>query len=1787
MKSEHFKVRSWINEHQYKTYIFIGNEYSDAIKNILLKLSNLNSNTGTITTSEKQKLLETFGSNYEQILGFNDINNTNGSVSFIYTSIYADDNVSWLKKKLFAHLHNDLELVSHDSIYMWMNKKLHISDSLLQTFLTDCFQTDKRISYDVFETSVLNFFSIAIPKRELQFIDKSQALAFLKKDVSSSFKNTEPIFFKYANDIYLEHLNYNPLLETSSSFSQIQNVMHSIDTLNQKTFDALLLETLGISLIYDDCFNLISVKNMHNMLKNSTLSSQQKNKVMEKYFPQHQEKKSSDYQLNTLKFVGAIEVAESKIQNHKLSEGHILGSYINFLHLRVNEINFNRKQDLEILFENITTSQDMPFIKYKALNNNYYKVHKESIVSLKNQLLGKWTENKISQYGKPNDTSYILIKLQYTKNVYCSLLLFDNLCYDVKFSFGNIMKETEKDVSKFLTKIDSIITKIQTLYPTAYIPLVDKNYALINVNDSNTKVLRWLTSNNIKSDKHNLNYSNFTKVVHNRFFTYFNIIRNPNKNILHLQYKKIDNYLKYENIQVFITNNFVKDKNEMLKKLTNEFVMSKEDAEKEYDRWLSQNALEILKVGDKVFIKQKNDNFVNVKIRLTSSVDMNFNIEGAKSKVIQDRIVKLLLIIMDMSTEKNIEKNEGLASKVDGFLFGNNSIRKSPSTSPSIKKVSTKPSILFEVNGDDFDEFEEFEGINDFGNYDEFGEFGDDDDLKALELEFLKDASQNDNEQFNKQNKKTGKKGNNDIDDDEVDGDDEESVMKSYFMNMLKSADRELIDYKVPKSDKSQKSYSRVCQWNGKRQPVVINKEELDKVQTFTKDIKYIKTGSTPELQEKNYYICPQVWCPKSKIALTYKDFKNKYNEACPYPEIEEKPILLVNNYWGKGEEGLNREHFPGYLDAFTHPKKYCLPCCFKKEAKEGSKNKQKENTCSNQWNTDQSIDAEPEIVGNEKYIKAEFVVPLEMSRFGLLPKEFNELLGNQSCGNGTDGKGLMNDKTNCILRKGINQKSQSFINALLFLLDNPKITSVSSFLNQFNQHVTVERFIGLENGKVMKLFINREYDIYNGDNFKSFIKWFIHSKQANYIKLYKLQDIFDILSALPLKSQLFNVELPKSKIIIREFLIYNAYLHFLEYMNNNNVEKNFNLIIDFVQTENKWLNTKNYNIVVIEHEPTENKTHMICPFNRNAKTLYDLTDPFVFIFKQNNYYEPLCHVVVKNGDLMVRTNFLLKTSPESIKRLIQFYMQNCTKNDTLHSAQDVQLFLKSLGFITKRYVIDYTFRVCGFLIKNNNLFIPIKNKLDVYDLNNAQFIYYDEIPNHKCTLSASQIEYVFKMLYKHTSDTFYKLNTIIMSQNDSRVVGLILNTDYFVPVNYIENEDIKYVNEIIEDDLNIFIENEKVDARKLRMQNDNNKKQMMKNFTSTISDILSKNKTLQAEYNFLIEPSNPFPVSYKRQMMIKLVNSILKESKFFKDINETNNTMHFINQYVEDIIASSNGKIHNVLLKQMFGIKKKFKKGPNELLFDQKDLIDGKLEEKIKFIQNPYTALMERLDHHMRDYMLELHDFDELDYFKRYINNNTVYEDVPYKFRKILPDYLLITYDLYTIHTMYDIFLRISKARGVVSITDMNILRNVVIKQIGEAFKQNDISMLYENSSYEYNQKVMRLKGNTLENIYTIIDSMNYYPSFFELRVLSEIARINVIVIGRKRKNNNEGIEIYHNNSTHYLLLEHSYDRFNFRDVFKVVIKGAKTKIPKILFRKHELSKPLVNVIENSKGLL
>jgi hypothetical protein len=1277
--------------------------------------------------------------------------------------------------------------------------------------------------------------------------------------------------------------------------------------------------------------------------------------------------------------------------------------------------------------------------------------------------------------------------------------------------------------------------------------------------------MKLMTVNNVKSDKYNINYKNFEKIILNRLFPYFNIIKNPNKNILHLQYKKVDNFQKFENIQNFISSNFMLSKAELIKKIVSEYTLSQDEAESEYEKWASQNELEVSKVGDKNFqIKPRNDNFVNVKLRLTSTIDLSFLVSGVKSSIVHERIVRLLEVLMVMSTEK-VNVKEVSIDKLDNFLFG------SKGKGNSIKITDIDTTVFKDDTLLGLDTYDDID--NDYEDL-----FEDDEDLKALELDFLKEQAQTITHDDDKKKVKKGKYANANAN---AEDNDETSVMKSYFMDLLKGADKDLFDYKVPKDQKVSKRYSTICQWVDRRQPVVVNEEELQKIQKLNKNIKYVKTGSTQELESKNFYICPQIWCPKSKVALTYDDYKNKYNEACPYPDIDETPILLESkSFWGEGEKGLTRDHYPGFLDPYKHPQKFCLPCCFKMEAKEGSKNKHKENTCNNQWNKNENEDDEQETFGNEKYIKAEHFVPLEASRYGLLPKAFNELLENKACGNGLDGKGLMTDKTNCILRKGINQKSQSFITALISVLDNPKLTTPSSIIEKLKTDIDVVNFTSLEHGKIMKLFINREFDIYNKVNFQQFVKWFVDDKQEYVIKFFNLQSIKRELQELK-GDFIFNKNtLTKHKEVVREFLIYNAYKHFLDYMSNPLIEKHYNVLIDYVATEHKWLNTKHYNIVVIEHDPTEGKIHMICPFSRNAKNIFDMTDPFVFLFKQNNYYEPLSYVKVVNGDLTSTTKFVYKTAPPSIKTLINFYMDNCSTNNS--DKNDLIIFLKSIGLEPSLYVIDYSYRVCGIIAKGLGLYIPFNEKSDLYELKGAKFIYFDEVITIHSRIDEDALKGIYKKLYQFTNDDYYIIK-IVKSKDNKRVSGVITGNHEFVPIDFNRHEDTEYLAQLFIDDLNIFIEEKDVDKRETLILSDKKQMILFNLFSNEVHDYLEKHKDIANEFRFIMDPQNPFPKVYKRRklkhIMTKTTASVLKKGL----INE-NDIMRFSGKLIENMLSDLYTNEHNIFMKQMFGMKKKFNKMTSEVLFDHKDVIEGRLVEKISMLENPYISLMKRLDEYMKDYITEFKEFDDMEHMRAFISKHSNYEDVPYKFRKYLHKHSLLIYPQYNINTMYELFIRLFRMTQTKNVTHIETLRSVVLKNIIRDFQNNELDTFYENPSYAFNAKVMKLKTKSTNNVYEIFESMNYYPSFYELVILSKLAKVNVILIGRKRKENEEGIDIIDNNASKYIMMAHGYNRFLYYDLFQLIVRDPTSANPKFLYRKHEISPVFIKLLSSKK---
>ena len=139
-------------------------------------------------------------------------------------------------------------------------------------------------------------------------------------------------------------------------------------------------------------------------------------------------------------------------------------------------------------------------------------------------------------------------------------------------------------------------------------------------------------------------------------------------------------------------------------------------------------------------------------------------------------------------------------------------------------------------------------------------------------------------------------KDNNSDNDDDDDGlffdddDMEDEVMKggekiqeldgmplkkpNLFFDRLISRDPALF---LTKNDGKYSSYSRLCQKNVGKQPVILTKEEKDKIDntnpnSYTHSFEY---GSDPN--NKYHYICPRFWCLKTDSSISEEDVKAGY----------------------------------------------------------------------------------------------------------------------------------------------------------------------------------------------------------------------------------------------------------------------------------------------------------------------------------------------------------------------------------------------------------------------------------------------------------------------------------------------------------------------------------------------------------------------------------------------------------------------------------------------------------------------------------------------------------------------------------------------------------------------------------------------------------------------------------------------------------------------------------------------------------------------------------------------
>ena len=155
-----------------------------------------------------------------------------------------------------------------------------------------------------------------------------------------------------------------------------------------------------------------------------------------------------------------------------------------------------------------------------------------------------------------------------------------------------------------------------------------------------------------------------------------------------------------------------------------------------------------------------------------------------------------------------------------------------------------------------------------------------------------------------------------------------------------------------PSLFKETAGYATKCGWSARRQPIILTKEELDKINTYDKEVgqpSYYgipleydsqdeEAGSNGEGNEKNkhYYICPRYWNVPEERSVSQKEIDDNKLQAHIVtkeedynPNNKEKYIIDLTSPLEHFKTGKYTPYLPGFLKTLKTKSGKCLPCCF------------------------------------------------------------------------------------------------------------------------------------------------------------------------------------------------------------------------------------------------------------------------------------------------------------------------------------------------------------------------------------------------------------------------------------------------------------------------------------------------------------------------------------------------------------------------------------------------------------------------------------------------------------------------------------------------------------------------------------------------------------------------------------------------------------------------------------------------------------------------------------------
>jgi hypothetical protein len=604
--------------------------------------------------------------------------------------------------------------------------------------------------------------------------------------------------------------------------------------------------------------------------------------------------------------------------------------------------------------------------------------------------------------------------------------------------------------------------------------------------------------------------------------------------------------------------------------------------------------------------------------------------------------------------------------------------------------------------------------------------------------------------------------------------------------------------------------YSRTCQWNVKRQPVVLTDKEkkyIDKYHpgTYNQAVQY----STNPLKEKFWYICPRYWNLRTNLPMKSGNVD---------PDTIISPKARQTNLNKKYVLELKKDQDPGFQEG--HPKGYHMPCCFGikdsdtrlrsiKEAEEDMKEIEQLGL-RNQDEIDKHIilkmkdkniaRGKNKSESNELYIKQGNKFPLRYKDIGHLPIELEEFLGfkNSSCYSSLVTKTFKQNHS-CLLRYGVeNDTNKSFLACIAYIFMNSDESTVSGIIQRIKNVVTIDNILTFHNGNIPFVFYNRD------------------ELEGVDIEVYKEYKIYQ---------KLYNESNNNKQLRI----LINGYENFIKYLEKSSEAVDYTYLWDIVTSGVLYTKgNQSFNLILIRNENNDitNNVSIICPNSAFSNYLYNKNRYSIIIYNKDEYFEPL--ISLKHYDdtkRMYKRFFDIKDTSSSLHETLvninSNIMTNCRSNpnnnkykyfDNIDIFELMQKKSHNIPFKILHQLLNYDMKVIGCIVdyKEKKRFVPLRPSATYPDIDYK--LIHDEIWSDDYYDTKQYLNMIH-----HESGGVIKCKPLFKVVDENMVVGIITNANQFIKINTIIPNDFT-------DELDEFEGIDESELDKMMINNENDK---------------------------------------------------------------------------------------------------------------------------------------------------------------------------------------------------------------------------------------------------------------------------------------------------------------------------------------------------------------------------